>query len=125
MNENEELEKKILKYFNPKELVILDDGYNSRGHYNSVTVTYIYKYVLNKEYEMSDIIDKLLEMHTDEKIYALFCGTVENVVFHNRVINYWNYQLNNGYERYSNKYAYDYFINYLKQLKIENQLEIV
>lgn len=85
--EQNEIKEKILEYFDVDyELPKLDspheDHYSySRKYYTGVTFNYIKEYVLENNYNSTDVKDVLIELYENEELRGLHCGYVKDFVF--------------------------------------------
>lgn len=95
------MEELLLEYFKQLRLKVLDNS--PRSYYTGVTIPYIFKYVLKEKYSILEIVDKLLELHQQDKIHCLYCGDVKDVVFENIESIHWNYRTDDSsnYENHS------------------------
>jgi hypothetical protein len=76
------LEEKILSYFTDpafKMLACLD--MTTRKEYSGVTLQYVFKEVLKEEYSIDLVKETLIDLFNKNLINALYCGSVEDVVF--------------------------------------------
>lgn len=90
------MRKKILTYFNNppakykgglKVLDITEANY----YYTGVTLKYIWEFVLKKQFSKVEVSDEMLTLHRMNKVKALYCPTVDNVVFETLYTDHWNY----------------------------------
>lgn len=107
------LHKAMSKYFfNCRgQLSILDGGESKRGYYTGVKLPYIEKYVLQNKFTRSEIAEYILLEHSKNKLHALFCPDVVDVVIHppNGQVNY----VIDGNYGYKNNTHYKHFTEHL------------